>query len=1178
MKAFTVVGRNYLAHARTLADSLRITNPGIEFHVLVLDHDGSTALAGESFHVLTPADVFTSEEFGSLVSIYSVMELATAVKPRVLMHLLESSDGPVFYLDPDLWFFGSLSEVGELASRHGIVLTPHATTPIPRDDLRPAETEILRSGVYNLGFIAVGQSAKPFLEWWWDRLRRDCIVDPHNGVFVDQRWVDFVPGLFDHFILDESSYNVAYWNLAERDLVWDGNRYLVDGAALRFIHFSGFNPLKPHLLSKHTLPNPRVLISERPALKRIATEYAEAMLANGYDNARRLSFALDVLSNGVTLDRFMRAAYRTAIVAFEDPTVDDVEEPPNPVMEPDAFLEWLNEPAGAPFAGRISRYMASLWLNRVDVQSAFGIHEKAGVEAFFEWVIRAGQSEESIPRKLMPQVRQTPRSSTAKADSIGQGINVAGYLRAELGVGEAARTMAETVEAAGEPLAMLAYAGTESRQAHAIEGVLEAGEDVPPFDINIVTINADSMPSFAHDVGSDFFDGRYTIGMWAWEVEDFPVQWLPAFDFVDEVWMNSQYAADALASVATKPVFAMPLSVSVPDSEPLPKSVFGLPDRFMFLFSFDFFSVFERKNPVALVEAFASAFSPGDGPILFIKSINGDKHIEHLELLRSVASEHPDIYLYDGYLPADQKNRLMATCDAYVSLHRSEGFGITMAEAMALGKPTIATAYSGNLEFMASENSYLVDVVDATVPPGCDPYPVGARWSDPVISHAAELMRYVYEHPDEAGLVAEEGRRTIELEHSPRARAATVRDHVERIRSSKGTWGKRSRKADRMGTGAPTQLVAAAASVNTPIDNRWFEEAGRGPTSIVRSSALAMLRPALARERAIDEEIVDALFALWNHIGHSARQLAAIEQRLDLGDRRSRDNAIMLERAHRDSKDLTGRIEDLKSDVGARATEDERFRDNASNHLARLSEDMQDLQEARSSIDGMLHARPYMADPTVLHDASGFLGFTDGHVGDPYREFEDIFRGDEAFIRERQRAYLPLIDGNDPVLDAGCGRGEFLDLLASEGIPVTGVDLDAGMVARCAAKGHQVVHGDVIDYLANSEETFGSVFSAQFIEHIPVEGLIEFMRLAVARLRPGGLFVAETVNPHSFPAFRTFWTDLTHRAPIFPEVALAYARSVGFAEGRILFPNGTGDPSLDLRQQGEYALVAYAPS
>src|SRR5262249_52403809 len=158
------------------------------------------------------------------------------------------------------------------------------------------------------------------------------------------------------------------------------------------------------------------------------------------------------------------------------------------------------------------------------------------------------------------------------------------------------------------------------------------------------------------------------------------------------------------------------------------RSDLRLPPGFMFLFVFDLFSIVERKNPFGLITAFTRAFQPGEGPILVIKTINGHLRLNDLERVRAAAAGRPDIAIVDEYYTAQQKNALLGICDCYVSLHRSEGFGLTMAEAMGLEKPVIATGYSGNVDFMTPHNSFLVDYVTGSVPAGCAPYPVGSAW------------------------------------------------------------------------------------------------------------------------------------------------------------------------------------------------------------------------------------------------------------------------------------------------------------------------------------------------------------------------------------------------------------------------------------------------------------------
>lgn len=278
---------------------------------------------------------------------------------------------------------------------------------------------------------------------------------------------------------------------------------------------------------------------------------------------------------------------------------------------------------------------------------------------------------------------------------------------------------------------------------------------------------------------------------------------------------------------------------------------------------------------------------------------------------------------------------------------------------------------------------------------------------------------------------------------------------------------------------------------------------------------------------------------------------------------------------------LTSKATRLEEYQVALTTDSTTFQQNAVAQFTALMERVASMDVRLMSLDAELHSVPYMTDPVLLHthDSVGrpTLGFTGGETaeGDLYRNFEEIFRGPEEFIRERQRVYLPLIGAREPVVDIGCGRGEFLDLLADANLTATGVDLDASMVERCIAKGHHVVRADGVRFLSDAPEaTIGVIFAAQLIEHLAYDDLITFLRAAHRVLIPGGVLIAETVNPHSLPAYKTFWVDLTHRSPIFPEVAVTLCGLTGFADTYVLFPNGEGNLEVDRRTQGEYAVIA----
>src|SRR4051812_9995422 len=243
MHACTIVARNYLAFARVLAESFLSIHPGSSFTTLVVDAEFGLEDRDEPFRVLTPAELdLSQDEFHRMAVMYDVTELSTALKPWTLRYLIEHGAEAALYIDPDIQLFSPIEDVAEMVASHGVALTPHTLAPMPRDNRRPSEADIMGSGVYNLGFIGVGPSAVPFLRWWEERLMRDAISAPEQMLFTDQRWVDFVPSYFDHFIIRDPGFNVAYWNLDARRVTKDGDRFLVNGKPLRFFHFSGYRP------------------------------------------------------------------------------------------------------------------------------------------------------------------------------------------------------------------------------------------------------------------------------------------------------------------------------------------------------------------------------------------------------------------------------------------------------------------------------------------------------------------------------------------------------------------------------------------------------------------------------------------------------------------------------------------------------------------------------------------------------------------------------------------------------------------------------------------------------------------------------------------------------------------------------------------------------------------------
>jgi len=274
----------------------------------------------------------------------------------------------------------------------------------------------------------------------------------------------------------------------------------------------------------------------------------------------------------------------------------------------------------------------------------------------------------------------------------------------------------------------------------------------------------------------------YRIAYWYWEFDSIPDSWLPHTNGVDEVWTATEFVARGLRERLSVPVRTMFPGVRLTSFEPRSRAHFGLAKgAYTFLFTFHMMSVMERKNPLGLVRAFKKAFGGDEAVQLVLKTSFGDRHPAQLQELHEAAAG-ANIKIIDQIYSLDEVLSLMDACDAYVSLHRSEGLGLTMAEAMLMGKPVIATHYSGNVDFMDESNSLPVSYEIVTLEKSIPPYDAGLRWADPSVDDAARQMRRVYENQVWAHQLGERGRASAEANMSLEAAGRRIRHRLEEIR------------------------------------------------------------------------------------------------------------------------------------------------------------------------------------------------------------------------------------------------------------------------------------------------------------------------------------------------------------------------------------------------------------
>jgi len=612
---------------------------------------------------------------------------------------------------------GRVAVIGRLdalsADTATATLVPRAFGAVTRDGLHPDETELLDRGSWVTDVMCLGGAARPMLEWLRDELR----AGPVDGCLP--RLIERVALGFGLDVCRDPAVGVGTF------------RWHTDAPALA--HLPDFDAEQPWVLDPGCGGRARVDVVGHP--DRTAAITAAIAQVSGRD--RRL-----VVPGGMAIDDVIRD-----VVSSADGDV------PAPWSEPAAFRAWI-----------ASRYWSALHASRRDLAAAFPEPLGGDTGRFRDWCRRSfvdghtsavlGVSEQPDQRWSKPR----PLDPT--------GVNLVGYLTRELSLGDVARRLRTGLVAAGVEVASLPYQRTASPQI--------VGEDRTADPIahqsTLAVVNADQFPALAMDHPELLAAGTHVVGYWFWELEHIPRQMRAAAAMVDEIWVGSQFVADAFAAAVDTPVRRVPIPVPRPVPSLRDRASFPelapAGDRFVFAVVFDHFSVTERKNPVGAIEAFRRAFAPGEGPVLIVKSMNASSRWPQHQHVAAAAEGRDDIVLWDEHLDRADHMAFIACADALVSLHRSEGLGLHLAEAMWLGTPVIATRYSGNLDFMDDECSMLVDATLVPVVRGEGVYPPEARWADPDLDQAAAAMRALAGDPSLVSALAAAGLARMEVQPS----------------------------------------------------------------------------------------------------------------------------------------------------------------------------------------------------------------------------------------------------------------------------------------------------------------------------------------------------------------------------------------------------------------------------
>jgi len=429
----------------------------------------------------------------------------------------------------------------------------------------------------------------------------------------------------------------------------------------------------------------------------------------------------------------------------------------------------------------ITPLMALAWYGREDIRTTFDITTRSGRKDLVNWFGDAWKRREIPLAGALPHPVAKPPSRPALGRPRRHGVNLVGYARGELGIGEDVRCMALALDQAGVPFTVINLDFKRHfRSSDQLLGAHIGKERL--YDTNIFCLPGfDTTWAYAW-LGPEFFSGARNIGNWPWELPVWPKPWEFALNYVDEFWGISRFCTECFAASTTKPVLWMPSAVRPLAPPTLGRDDLGLPQGpFLFTVVFDWNSRLDRKNPAGAITAFEQAFGDSGDALLAIKVMNADPADERWQAFRQRALANPAIRLFGEIWSYDRVMALVAASDCLVSLHRAEGFGRCLAEAMALGVPVIATGWSGSSDLITDGCGLAVDYHLVPIPPGAYPYAEGQFWAEPSIAHAAQRMREIVASEELRRRTAERGRAHVLARHSIGAAGERYRQRLEAL-------------------------------------------------------------------------------------------------------------------------------------------------------------------------------------------------------------------------------------------------------------------------------------------------------------------------------------------------------------------------------------------------------------
>lgn len=395
----------------------------------------------------------------------------------------------------------------------------------------------------------------------------------------------------------------------------------------------------------------------------------------------------------------------------------------------------------------------------------------------YEWLRKVKGKVISSSYGEIEKIKREPFDRTKYQD----GINLIGDIKANSGLGQSCRLVAKALQYASDNMDIYAY---DTMGVINNEEISEWDNYIttnPKYNINIIHINPHELGIAYLQMDKKIRDYRYNIAYWLWELEEFPDEWTPCFQCVDEIWAPSEFICDAIRKKTKLPVYCMPYHIALEIKKEYNKADYKLPeDKFLYLMMYDSSSCMERKNPLGVIKAFKCAFDKENQKVGLVIKINNCKD-EDIATINKELDGYNNVYLIKETLSRDKVNSLIKNVDVVVSLHRAEGFGLVLAEAMLLGTPTIATNWSSNTEFMNSDIACMVDCELVTIEKDLPPFKAGNRWAEPNIHQAADYMKKLYEDKEYYQKISNDAKAYADKKFGKEEVSRKIKNRVEEI-------------------------------------------------------------------------------------------------------------------------------------------------------------------------------------------------------------------------------------------------------------------------------------------------------------------------------------------------------------------------------------------------------------